>query len=49
VILNQADSLEGKDKEKHLGLNFLYSIGCRGIGEYFESVRECRASLGVAV
>ena len=47
-VMARADALEGKDKEKHLGLNFLI-FGYRGVGEYLELVHEHRASLQGAV
>jgi len=48
LVMSQADALEGRDKEKHLGLNFLI-YGYRGVAEYFELVHEHRASLQGAI
>jgi len=48
VVMSKAGALEGKDKEKYLGLNFLI-FGYRGVVEYFELLHEHRASLQMAV
>jgi len=46
-VMNEAEALEGEDKEKHLGRNFLI-IGYRGVGEYFKLVHEHRKLLQMA-
>jgi len=48
VVMSKAGVLQDKDKEKHLGLNFLI-FGYRGVVEYFELLHEHRASLQVSV
>ena len=40
----EAAALDGEEKQKYLGLNFL-NHGYRGVGEYLELVHEHRASL----
>ena len=43
-VMHRAAKLDGKDKEKYLGSNFLI-YGYRGVTEYFELLREHGASL----
>ena len=43
-VENRAAEFNSKDKETHLGLNFLI-YGYRGVAEYLELVHEHRASL----
>ena len=44
LTMDQAEKLDGTKREEYLSYNF-WVYGCRGVEEYFELLREHRASL----